>query len=98
MLQKQYLLLAQQDKWFLELDLLALHVRDEVRSDEPPIEAHPLGNLDLILDLTALFDGDDALLPDFLHSLPDEVPNVLVIVCGDGGDLGDLGCGSYYFV
>ena len=97
MLQKRCLLFTWQDKRFLELDRLALHVRDEVRSDEPPVEAHPLGNLDLILDRMALFDGDGALLPDFLHSLPDEVPNVLDIVRGDGGDLGDLGCGGYCF-
>jgi hypothetical protein len=51
--------------------------------------------IDLVVDRAALFDGDDPLFTDLLHRLRDEVADVDVPVRGDGGDLGDLGCGSY---
>lgn len=40
-----------------------------------------------ILDGLALLDGDDTLSADLLHSVSNELSNVLVTVGRDGGDL-----------
>jgi hypothetical protein len=74
----------------LELDLLGLGVGDEVRGDEAAVEAHTLGDLNLVLNGAALADGDDTLLADLLHSLGNDGTNVRVAVGRDGGDLGNL--------
>ena len=42
----------------------------------------------------ALFDGGDTF---FIHGLRDEVADVDIPVRGDGGDLGNAGCGGYRF-
>ena len=88
-------LLAQEDKRLLELDFLALHIRDEVQADELTVEPHPSRDLDLTIDDPAFLDSDDTLLADLLHGLRDEVADVDTPVHGDRRDLGDLGCGGH---
>lgn len=88
------LLLREEDQGLLELDLLSLGVGDEVGRDEAAVEAHTLGDLELILHGLALLDGDDTLLADLLHGVGDQLANVLVAVGADGGDLGNLGAGG----
>ncbi|KAI3480490.1 hypothetical protein L1887_57336 [Cichorium endivia] len=89
-LERRDLLLREQDERLLELDLGGLDVGDKVRGDVAAVEAHALGDLDLVLERLALLDGDDALLADLLHGGGDELADVLVAVGRDGGDLGDL--------
>lgn len=84
------LLLGEEDQGLLELDLLGLGVGDEVGGDEAAVEAHTLGNLELIVESLALLAGDDTLLADLLHGGGNQLTNVLVAVGGDGGDLGNL--------
>lgn len=84
------LLLREEDQGLLELDLLGLGVGDEVGGDEAAVEAHTLGDLELIEESLTLLDGDDTLLADLLHGVGNQLANVLVAVGRDGGDLGDL--------
>lgn len=84
------LLLGEQDQGLLELDLLGLGVGDEVRGGVATVEAHTLGDLELIIQGLALLDGNDTLLANTLHGGGDELADVGVAVGGDSGDLGDL--------
>mmetsp|Transcript_139784 Transcript_139784/g.197962 ORF Transcript_139784/g.197962 Transcript_139784/m.197962 type:complete len:593 (-) Transcript_139784:4-1782(-) len=86
----RHLLLHQQDVRVLELHLLCGGVGDEVRRDEATVEAHAFHDLQLVLQRPAVLHGDHALLAHLLHALGDEAANVRVVVCGDGGHLGDL--------
>ncbi|KAF5137547.1 hypothetical protein E5D57_001325 [Metarhizium anisopliae] len=88
------LLLGEENQGVLELDLLGLGVGDEVGGDETSVEAHALGNLELILHGLALLDGDDALLANLLHGIGNHLADVVVAVGRNGGDLGDLGAGG----
>ena len=74
----------------LEDGLHPLRVRDEVGREVAPVELHPLDDLEGRLHRLGLFDGDDPVLADLLHGLGDQVADRLVIVGGDGRDLGDL--------
>lgn len=85
------LLLAEEDERLLELDLLGLDVGDEIWGDEATVEAHALCNLNLVLNGASLFDSDDTLLADLLHSLCNEVADMGIAVSRDGGDLGNFG-------
>ena len=84
------LLLVDQDEGVLEHGLHPLRVRDHVGREVPPVELHPLDDLEGRLHRLGLFDGDDPVLADLLHRLGDEVADGLVVVGGDGRDLGDL--------
>jgi hypothetical protein len=88
------LLLGEEDKRLLELDLLGLGVGDEVGGDEATVELHALSNLKLILDGLALLHGDDTLLANALHRLGKELANELVAVGGNCGDLTNLVAGG----
>lgn len=81
------LLLGEEDEGLLELNTLVLGVGDEVRGNEASVESHTLGNLNLVVNGSALLDGDDTLLADLLHSLSNNGTDVSVTVGGDGGDL-----------
>ena len=50
---------------------------------------HALDHLDGGLDPFALFDGDHAVLPDLLHGIGDDLPDV-GIVGRNAGDVGDV--------
>lgn len=73
---QQQNLLTQEDKRLFELDFLALHIRYEMRADEPTVKPHPFSDLHLVLDGPAFLAGDDAFFADLLHSLCNEVANV----------------------
>ncbi|GKT57007.1 unnamed protein product [Colletotrichum tofieldiae] len=88
------LLLGEEDQGLLELNLLRLGVGDEVGGDKAAVEAHTLGDLELVNQSLALLDGDDTLLADLLHGVGDQTANLLVTVGRDGGDLGNLLAGG----
>lgn len=88
------LLLGEQDEGLLELDLLGLGVGDEVGGGVATVEAHTLGDLELILQGLTLLHGDNTLLANTLHGGGDELANVGVTIGGDGGYLGDLLAGG----
>jgi len=89
-LKERDLLLREKDVGLFELDLLRFDVGNEVRRNEAAIEAHALGDLDLVFDGTSLFHGDDALLSDLFHSGGNEVPDMRITVGRDSSDLSDL--------
>lgn len=88
------LLLGKKDEGVLKLDLASLAIGDEVGGDETAVEAHTLGNLELVEHGLALLDSDDTLLADLLHGIGNHGTDVLIAVGGDGSDLGDLGAGG----
>jgi len=79
-----------QDVRILEGDLHPLGIGDEVRREVAPVELHPLDDLEGGLHPLGLLDRDDAFLADLGHRVGDDVPDGLVVVGGDGADLGDL--------
>lgn len=84
------LLLGEEDQGLLELDLLGLGIGNEVGGGVAAVEAHTLGNLELVLQGLALLDGDDTLLAHLLHGGGDELTDVGVTVGRDGSHLGNL--------
>lgn len=84
------LLLGKKDQRLLELDLLGLGVGDEVGGGVTTVEAHTLGNLELVLKGLALLHGDDTLLADLLHGGGDKLADVSVTVGGNSSHLGNL--------
>ena len=65
-------------------------IGDEVRREVAAVELHSLDRLERRLEALRLFDRDDAVLADLLHRLGDQIADLLVVVRGDGADLGDL--------
>ena len=84
------LLLVDEDEAVLEDGFHALRVGHEVGREVPAVELHPLDDVEGGLHRLGFLDGDDAVLADLLHGLGDEVADGLVVVGGDGRDLGDL--------
>ena len=84
------LLFVEQDVGVFEVDFHLVGIGDEVGGDVPPVELHPLDDLQGGLHPLGLFDGDHPLLADLLHRLGDHLPDGLVVVRRDGADLGDL--------
>ena len=84
------LLLVDQDQRVLEHGLHALGVGHEVGREVAAVELHALHDVQHGVGGLGLFDRDDAVLAHLLHGLGDQVADGLVVVGGDGGDLGDL--------
>ncbi|OPZ82387.1 MAG: hypothetical protein BWY77_00190 [bacterium ADurb.Bin431] len=66
-------------------------IGDEIGRDITAIELHALDNLKGGIGALGLFDGDDAVLAHLFHSIRDQFADRLVVVGGNGADLGDLG-------
>jgi hypothetical protein len=84
------LLLVDQDERILELHAHVLGVGDEVGRKVSLVELQALDEVELRLGPLRLFHGDHAVLADFGHRIGEEVADLLVLVRGDGPDLGDL--------
>ena len=67
-----------------------LRIGDEVGGEVAAVELHPFDGLQGGFHRLGFLDGDDPFLADFLHGLGDDVADGLVVVGGDGADLGDL--------
>ena len=83
------LLLVDEDVGVLKRGFHALGIGDEVGREIAAIELHALNDIKLGLHGAGLFDGDDAILADFVHRLGDDDADLRVRVGGDGADLGD---------
>ena len=83
------LLVGDEDARVVDGSLHALRVGEEVRGDVAAVDLHALDVLGLVAEALAFLDRDDAVLADLLHDLGDEVAH-LVVVGGEGRDLGDL--------
>ena len=84
------LLVVDQDESVLQNGLHPLGIGDEIGREIPAVELHSLHGLQGGLQPLGLLHRDDAVLPDLLHGVRDEGSNLLVIVGGNGPDLGDL--------
>ena len=80
-----------QDVGVLEHGLHALRIGHEVGREIAAVELQPLDRLERRVEALGLFHRDDAVLPHLLHRLGDELPDLRIVVRGDGGDVGDLG-------
>ena len=78
-----------QDVGVLEGSFHALRIGDEVGREVAAVELHAFDDFQLGLQRLRLFDGDDAVLADLLHGFGNDLADGLVVVGGDGADLGD---------
>ena len=80
----------EEDLGVLEHRLHALGVGDEVGREVAAVELHALDHLEGGLEAAGLLDGDHAVLADLLHRLGDDAADLVVVVGGDGADVGDV--------
>jgi len=83
-LDRRDLLLDEQDERVLELALLRLVVRDEVRRDVPAVELHALHNFQLVLQSFTFAHSNRAIFANPLECRLDEIADGFVAICGDG--------------
>jgi hypothetical protein len=83
------LLLVDENHRILEHHFHPLRVRHEVGRQVPAVELHPLDHLERGLERLGFFDRDDAVFPDLLHRLGDDLADGLVVVRRDRPDLRD---------
>src|SRR6267143_1428691 len=67
----------------------ALGVSDEVGGKVAAVELHAFDYFESRLHRLGFLDGDDAILADLLHSFGDDAADLLVVVSGNGANLGD---------
>ena len=78
-----------QNQRILQDDLHFFRVGHEVGRQVPAIELHALDDVERRLDRARFLDGDDAVLADLVHRFGNDPADGLVMVGGDGADLGD---------
>ena len=79
-----------QDVGVVQHRLHLLRIGHEVGRQVAAVELHAVHGLQRGLEATGLLDRDHPILADLLHRLGDQVTDLLVVVGGDGTDLGDL--------
>ena len=84
------LLLMDQDVRLLKNSLHLLGIGDEVGGEVASVKLHTLHHFQGGLQTLGLFHGDDPVFAHLLHGVGNEVTDLLVVVGGDGGHLGDL--------
>ena len=81
--------LMNQDVSILKHRFHPLRIGNEIRRQISAVKLHAFHHFKLRLKRLRLFDGNDAVLPNLLHSLGNDLPNSLVIVSGNCADLAD---------
>ena len=84
------LLVVDQDHGVFKGSFHPLRIGDEVGGEVAAVELHPFDGLQGGFHRLGFLDGDDPFLADFFHGLGDDVADGLVVVGGDGADLGDF--------
>src|SRR3954452_14091436 len=84
------LLVVDQDVGVVQHRLHLLRIGDEIGRQIAAVELHAVDGLQSGLQALGLFDRDHAVLAHLLHRLGDQVPDLLIVVGGDGTDLRDL--------
>ena len=84
------LLVVDEDVGVLHLALHLLGVGDEVCAEVAAVELHSFDDADGGVAAFGLFDGDDAVLGDFLHSLGQQLSDFRIVVSAYGSYLLDL--------
>src|SRR6267378_2515226 len=82
-------LLVDEDADVLEDAFHALGVGDEVGGEVAAVKLHAFDYFEGGLHRLGFLDGDDAILADLLHGFGDDAADLLVVVGGNGANLGD---------
>src|SRR6267378_2033570 len=82
-------LFVNEDAHVLEHAFHALRVGDEVGGEIAAVKLHAFDYFEGGLHCLGFLDGDDAILADLLHGLGDDAADLLVVVGGNGANLGD---------
>src|SRR5438132_1627425 len=82
-------LFVDEDANVLNNALHALGVGDEVRGEVAAVKLHAFDYFEGGLHRLGFLDGNDAILADLLHGFGDDAADLLVIVRGNGANLGD---------
>src|SRR5712692_5336068 len=83
------LLFVDEDANVFEDAFHALGVGDEVGREVAAVKLHAFDYFEGGLHRLGFLDGDDAILADLLHGFGDDAADLLVIVGGNGANLGD---------
>src|SRR6266446_3948133 len=83
------LLFVDEDQRIFEDNFLAVHVGDEVGGKVAAVELHAFDDFERVVHGLGFFHGDDAVLADLLHGFGDDAADLLVVVGGNGANLGD---------
>lgn len=83
-------LVGDEDDGVVEFRRHLVGVGDKIRRNVTSVELHTFHHVELGCHSLALFDGDYAVLADFLHSVGNELTDFLV-ACGDRRNLSDSG-------
>src|SRR6202790_1600709 len=67
----------------------ALGIGDEVGREVAAVELHAFDDFQRVIHGAGFFHGDDAVLADLLHGFGDDAADLLVVVGGNGANLGD---------
>ena len=78
-----------EDERVFEHAFHALGIGDEVRREIAAVKLHAFDYFEGGLHRLGFFDGDDAILADLLHGFGNDSADLLVIVGGNGPDLGN---------
>ena len=84
------LLLVDEDERLVHAHFHPLRVSDKVGREIAAVELHTLDHVQAGLHGLGFLDRDHAFLADLVHGLGDDVADGLVVVGGDGADLGDF--------
>jgi hypothetical protein len=82
--------LVDEDVSLFEFSLHVFGIGDEVRGEIALIELHAFDHFEGGFDGFGFFDGDGAILADFIHGIGDDFADGGIPVGGDGGDLFDF--------
>src|SRR5216684_3664426 len=83
------LLFVDEDAHVLEHAFHALGIGDEVGGEVAAVKLHAFDYFEGRLHRLGFLDGDDAILADLLHGFGDDAADLLVVVGGNGANLGD---------
>ena len=65
-------------------------IGDEVGADVAAIELHSFDDVEGSIDTFGFFDSDDAVFTDLVHRIGNQIADFVVVVGGNGADLGDF--------
>src|SRR6202030_4296989 len=82
-------LFVDEDANVFERAFHAIRIGDEVGGEVAAVKLHAFDDLEGGLHRLGFLDGDDAILADLLHGLGDDAADLLVVVGGNGANLGD---------
>ena len=84
------LLLVDENEGIIQGDHHLLRIGHEIGGEVAAVELHPFHHVEGGLHGLGFFHGDDPFLAHLVHGFGNDVPDGLIVVGGDGADLGDF--------